>query len=67
MQITVEQLVHHDESSTEKVSLHRGKFELVEAFWIRYSLDLNRYHVAVLLQIRYNEMHITVTSIWRQA
>ncbi len=34
-QITVEQLVHRDESSTEKVSLHRGKFEFVKAFWIR--------------------------------
>ncbi len=31
VQTTVEQLVHRDESSTEKVSLHRGKFEFVEA------------------------------------
>ncbi len=35
VQVTVEQLVHHDESSTEKVSLHCGKLEFVEAFWIR--------------------------------
>ncbi len=35
VQVTVKQLVHRDESSTEKVSLHRGKFEFVEAFWIR--------------------------------
>ncbi len=35
VQVTVEQLVHRDESSTEKVSLHRGQFEFVEAFWIR--------------------------------
>ncbi len=35
VQVTVEQLVHRDESSTEKVSLHRGQFEFVEAYWIR--------------------------------
>ncbi len=35
VQVTVEQLCHRDESSTEKMSLHRGKFEFVEAFWIR--------------------------------
>ncbi len=34
-QVTVERLVHRDESSTEKVSLHRGKFEFVEAFLVR--------------------------------
>ncbi len=35
VQVTVEQLVHSDDSSTEKVSLHRGQFEFVEAYWIR--------------------------------
>ncbi len=35
VQVTVEQLVHRDESSTEKVSLSRGKFEFVEAYWVR--------------------------------
>ncbi len=35
VQVTVEQPVHRDESSTEKVLLHRGNFEFVEAFWIR--------------------------------
>ncbi len=35
VQIDVEQFVHRDECSTAKVSLHRGKFEFVEAFWIR--------------------------------
>ncbi len=35
VQVTIERLVHRDESSTEKVSLHRGKFEFVEAFWIQ--------------------------------
>ncbi len=35
VQVTVEQLAHRDESGTENVSLHRGKFEFVEAFWIR--------------------------------
>ncbi len=34
VQVTVEQLVHRDKSSMEKVSLHQGKFEVVEAFWI---------------------------------
>ncbi len=31
VQVTVEQLVHRDESSTEKGSLHRGKLECVES------------------------------------
>ncbi len=35
VQVTVEQLVHRDESSKEKELLYRGKFEFVEAFWIR--------------------------------
>ncbi len=35
IQVTMGHLVHHDESSTEEVSLHRGKFKFVEAFWIR--------------------------------
>ncbi len=35
VQVTVEELVHRDEGSTEKVSLHRGKCDFVEAFWIR--------------------------------
>ncbi len=35
VQVTVEQLVHRDESSMEKVSLHRGQFEFVEAFGVR--------------------------------
>ncbi len=34
VQVTVEQLVHRDDSSTKKMSLHRGKFEFVVAFWI---------------------------------
>ncbi len=34
VQVTVEQLVHRDESNRDKVSLHRGKFEFVETFWI---------------------------------
>ncbi len=34
VQVTVEQSGRHDESSTDKVSRHRGKFEFVEAFWI---------------------------------
>ncbi len=32
VQVTMEQLAHHDESSTEKVSLHGGQFELVGAY-----------------------------------
>ncbi len=35
VQVTMEQLVHRDKSSAEKVSLHRGQFEFVEAYWIR--------------------------------
>ncbi len=33
--LTVEELVRRGESSIEKVSLHRGKFEFMEALWIR--------------------------------
>ncbi len=33
--VSVAQLVYRDESRTEKVSLHRGKFKFMEAFWIR--------------------------------
>ncbi len=32
VQVTMDQLVHRDESSTEKVSLPRGQFEFVEAY-----------------------------------
>ncbi len=35
VQVTVEQLLQRDESSTEKVSLHRKNFGFVEAFWMR--------------------------------
>ncbi len=35
VQVTMEQLVHRDESSTEKMSLHRRQFEFVEAFLIQ--------------------------------
>ncbi len=31
VQVTVEQLVHRDESNTTKVSLHRGQFDFVQA------------------------------------
>ncbi len=39
VQVTVEQLVHRDESSTEKVSLHRGKVDFVEAFWVQQTSE----------------------------
>ncbi len=39
VQLTVEHLVQRDESSTEKVSLNRGKYEFVEASWIRNSFE----------------------------
>ncbi len=35
VQVTMEQRVHRDDSSTEKVSLHRGQFVFVEEFLIR--------------------------------
>ncbi len=35
--VTVEQLVQRDESSTEKVSLYRRKFEFVEALGILFT------------------------------
>ncbi len=35
VQVIVEQRVYKEVSGTEKVSLHRGKFEFVEAFWMR--------------------------------
>ncbi len=45
VQVTMEQLVHRDKSSREKVSLHRGQFEFVEAYWTRWpseSLHISR-------------------------
>ncbi len=35
VQEAVEQLVRRNESSTENVSLRRGKIDFVEAYWIR--------------------------------